>query len=152
MIKEAKQKSDIVIVSIFVNPLQFGLNEDLDRYPQTLKSDLALIENLAHALFMPDVKEIYKNLNSQIKVCAGEVGNIFEGECRPGHFDRVLKIVAKLFNIVQPDIAFFGQKDAQQINYKNNLLFVFEINLIIFELNHIFLLFQKNNNFVCNNL
>jgi pantoate--beta-alanine ligase len=105
-----------VVVSIFVNPLQFGEGEDLDRYPRTLEADLALCaDNGADIVFAPSVDEVYPGGEPQVTVEPGPVAEILEGESRPGHFRGVLTVVAKLFGLVQPDVAVFGQKDYQQL-------------------------------------
>lgn len=111
----AKQKADKVVVSVFVNPTQFGKNEDLDQYPNTLKQDIALLEqHQVDGLFTPTVEQVYpQGLDSDIKV--GEVGDILCGASRPGHFDGVVQVVHRLFEIVKPDMAIFGQKDYQQL-------------------------------------
>jgi len=114
LIKEAKKRSDIVFVSIFVNPLQFGPKEDLSRYPRDFGRDEILCRNSGvDYIFYPDVKELYPEGYStyvnEEKASAG-----LEGKVRPGHFRGVTTIVLKLFNIVQPHISVFGQKDAQQ--------------------------------------
>lgn len=116
LIRLAREQAEIVIVSIFVNPLQFAPDEDLDRYPRTPEADLAVLEaEGVHAAFMPAVAEMYPDLEHVTTVSAGEAGRILEGEYRPTHFDGVLTVVAKLFNIIRPDIAVFGEKDAQQL-------------------------------------
>ena len=111
----AKQKADKVVASVFVNPTQFGKNEDLDQYPNTLKQDIALLEqHQVDGLFTPTVEQVYpQGLDSDIKV--GEVGDILCGASRPGHFDGVVQVVHRLFEIVKPDMAIFGQKDYQQL-------------------------------------
>lgn len=116
LVEEARQKSDKVIVSIFVNPLQFGPNEDFDRYPRTFEVDKSLLQQYqTDAIFCPSVDEMYPHGQTQTLVTAPEkMTGILEGEKRPGHFDGVTTVVAKLFNMVQPDIAVFGQKDFQQ--------------------------------------
>jgi pantoate--beta-alanine ligase len=115
LVEIAHQQSDFVVVSIFVNPLQFGANEDFEKYPRTLQADA---EKLASAnvdvLFAPDVDDVYPNGN-QITQHAGPVGETFEGKIRPGHFDGMLTVVARLFDLVKPDISIFGNKDAQQL-------------------------------------
>ncbi|MGO4301254.1 pantoate--beta-alanine ligase [Leifsonia sp. RAF41] len=116
LVSRARDLGGFVVVSIFVNPLQFGPGEDLDRYPRTLNSDVAALEGLADVVFAPSAAEMYPAGPSQTRVSAGESGSLFEGASRPGHFDGVLTVVSKLFNIVQPDIAVFGQKDAQQVH------------------------------------
>jgi pantoate--beta-alanine ligase len=106
-----------VIVSIFVNPLQFGANEDLDRYPRTFVADCqALAERGAAAVFAPTVGDMYpRGLQQQSYIEVPEISEILCGASRPGHFRGVATIVAKLFNMVQPDIAVFGEKDFQQL-------------------------------------
>ncbi len=111
----ARQKADVVVVSVFVNPKQFGANEDFDKYPRTLNEDAKLLETKnVDALFAPSVEEIYppEGVREQR---AGVVGSTFEGASRPGHFDGVLTVVGRLFDLVQPDVAVFGAKDAQQL-------------------------------------
>ena len=104
-----------VVVSIFVNPLQFGPNEDLDSYPRTLDTDLAACRaEGARLVFAPSVREMYPQ-EQLIRVDPGPAGQILEGEFRPGFFNGVLTVVLKLFSLVRPDIAVFGQKDAQQL-------------------------------------
>jgi len=105
-----------VVVSIFVNPLQFGVGEDFERYPRTLDDDVArLAEVGADAVFAPSVAEMYPDGGALVTISAGPVGAAFEGAARPGHFDGALTVVAKLLQIVAPDVASFGQKDAQQL-------------------------------------
>jgi len=116
LIRRARALGDIVIVSIFVNPLQFGENEDLDRYPRTLAADLqALAAEGVTFVFAPNAREMYPDLGNDTRVAGGPVGALLEGASRPGHFDGMLTVVAKLLNIVNPDTAVFGQKDAQQV-------------------------------------
>ena len=104
-----------VVVSIFVNPLQFGPNEDLDKYPRTLDTDLAACEAAGVDLvFAPSVSEMYPQ-EQLIRVDPGPAGEILEGEFRPGFFHGVLTVVLKLFSLIRPDTAVFGQKDAQQL-------------------------------------
>ena len=111
----AKQKADKVIVSVFVNPTQFGENEDFDQYPNTLEQDIALLEqHQIDGLYAPSIGQIYpQGLDSDIEV--GEVGDILCGASRPGHFDGVAQVVRRLFEIVKPNMAIFGQKDYQQL-------------------------------------
>jgi pantoate--beta-alanine ligase len=112
----ARELGEIVVVSIFVNPLQFGAGEDLDRYPRTLDADLARLAGAGVTfVFAPTAREMYPDGAPSTRVTAGQVGGLFEGAARPGHFDGVLTVVAKLFGIVGPDVAVFGQKDAQQV-------------------------------------
>jgi len=104
-----------VIMSIFVNPLQFGPNEDYAKYPRTLECDLVRAREAGvDIVFTPSVTEIYP-AGRQVSVNAGPIGSVLEGAARPGHFDGVLTVVLKLLNIVHPDLAVFGRKDAQQL-------------------------------------
>lgn len=118
LVREARRMAGVagrVAVSIFVNPLQFGPNEDLDRYPRTLDADLAMCEAAgADMVFAPTVKEVYFEDRS-IKVTESSLSGVLCGASRPGHFDGVCTVVAKLFNLVQPDDAVFGKKDYQQL-------------------------------------
>ncbi|MCC9311228.1 pantoate--beta-alanine ligase [Kitasatospora sp. RB6PN24] len=105
-----------VAVTVFVNPLQFGPNEDLDRYPRSLAADVRLAEeNGADVVFAPLPEEVYPNGEPLVRLSAGPMGERFEGASRPGHFDGMLTVVAKLLHITDPDYAFFGEKDAQQL-------------------------------------
>ncbi|WP_405788260.1 pantoate--beta-alanine ligase [Streptomyces sp. NBC_01367] len=105
-----------VVVTVFVNPLQFGAGEDLDRYPRTLDADLAIAEEAgADAVFAPAVDEVYPGGDPQVRITAGPMGERLEGATRPGHFDGMLTVVAKLLHLTRPDLALFGQKDAQQL-------------------------------------
>ena len=121
LVELAQESSDVVVVSIFVNPKQFGVGEDFDKYPRTLDADTALLEGKADIVFAPSAQDVYPpELEIQTKH-AGPVGNLFEGASRPGHFDGMLTVVARLFDLVRPDIAVFGQKDAQQLALVTNL-------------------------------
>jgi len=114
LVDAARKVSDVVVMSIFVNPLQFGPSEDLDRYPRDLPRDRALAASRGvDALFLPDVSVMYPP-GSDTRVVPGPAAERWEGEVRPGHFAGVLTVVAKLFHLVMPDVAVFGQKDAQQ--------------------------------------
>jgi pantoate--beta-alanine ligase len=105
-----------VAVTVFVNPLQFGAGEDLDRYPRTLAADVRLAEESgADVVFAPLPEEVYPNGEPLVRLSSGPMGERFEGATRPGHFDGVLTVVAKLLHITDPDFAFFGEKDAQQL-------------------------------------
>ncbi|MFK4000525.1 pantoate--beta-alanine ligase [Psychrobacter namhaensis] len=116
LVKIAKQQADIVVVSIFVNPTQFGVGEDFDSYPRTLDEDVAKLATVdADYVFAPTVDEMYPVLPPPTSVLAGAITTQLCGQSRPGHFDGVGIVVSKLFNIVQPDVAVFGQKDYQQL-------------------------------------
>ncbi|MFH8978413.1 pantoate--beta-alanine ligase [Streptomyces sp. NPDC017890] len=105
-----------VVVTVFVNPLQFGAGEDLDRYPRTLDADLEIAGQAgADAVFAPAVDEVYPGGEPQVRVTAGPMGERLEGASRPGHFDGMLTVVAKLLHLTRPDLALYGQKDAQQL-------------------------------------
>ncbi|MER6249282.1 pantoate--beta-alanine ligase [Streptomyces griseorubiginosus] len=105
-----------VVVTVFVNPLQFGAGEDLDRYPRTLDADVKIAEAAgADAVFTPSVDEVYPGGEPQVRISAGPMGERLEGASRPGHFDGMLTVVAKLLHLTRPDIALYGQKDAQQL-------------------------------------
>jgi pantoate--beta-alanine ligase len=114
LVKEAKSLADEVVMSIFVNPTQFESVEDLAKYPRTLNADIQLAESAGvDFLWTPDVSEIYPDKYKLID--AGELGRIYEGHSRAGHFDGVLTVVNRLFEIVKPDYAIFGEKDFQQL-------------------------------------
>ncbi|MDN5894606.1 MAG: pantoate--beta-alanine ligase [Nocardioides sp.] len=117
LIERARKEVDgPVVVSVFVNPLQFGEAEDLDRYPRTLDEDLVLCgESGADIVFAPSVDEVYPGGEPQVTVEPGPLATILEGSARPGHFRGVLIVVAKLFGLVRPDVAVFGEKDYQQL-------------------------------------
>lgn len=117
LVRQAKASAQRVVVSIFVNPLQFGANEDLETYPRTLAADMAQLESLnVDAVFTPSIEEMYpRGLAAQTMVTVPEISSILCGASRPGHFEGVATVVTKLFNMVQPDIAVFGTKDYQQL-------------------------------------
>jgi len=116
LVERAAELADTVVVSIFVNPLQFGADEDLSTYPRDLEGDLAALEPFGVAfVFAPSAEEMYPKGPAQVRVTGGAVAELFEGRTRPGHFDGVLTVVSKLLNIAQPQFVLFGQKDAQQV-------------------------------------
>ena len=117
LVEKATQRADFVVASIFVNPLQFGANEDLDKYPRTLVADQEkLVGAGCHLLFTPDVEEVYPDgMQQQTRVSVPLVSEGLCGASRPGHFEGVATVVCKLFNMVQPDLALFGEKDLQQL-------------------------------------
>ena len=117
LIKQAQQTNDVVVCSIFVNGLQFGLNEDWDKYPRTLEADSGRLRDAGcDFLFHPNDQEMYPNgLDTQTRVICPTMTDVLCGASRPGHFEGVTTVVTKLFNIVQPDEAVFGMKDFQQL-------------------------------------
>src|SRR5947209_3819617 len=115
LVRTARSQSDIVVVSIFVNPKQFGPTEDFSRYPRTFEQDSALLQaEKADYIFAPLVEEMYAP-GATSWVTVEEISERLDGRSRPGHFRGVTTVVSKLFNIIQPDLAFFGQKDAAQV-------------------------------------
>ncbi|MDP5293694.1 pantoate--beta-alanine ligase [Oceanimonas sp. CHS3-5] len=116
LVRRAREKADKVVVSIFVNPLQFDRAADLDAYPRTLEQDCERLGELAELVFTPTPELMYPNgQQQQTKVSVPGVSEVLEGALRPGHFDGVSTVVCKLFNLVQPDLACFGEKDYQQL-------------------------------------
>jgi len=116
LVRAAKQRAGSVVVSVFVNPTQFGPGEDYDRYPRTWDADLmALAEEGADVVFHPEADEVYPPGSLGVAVQPGPLGSVLEGAVRPGHFAGVLTVVAKLFGLVRPDVALFGEKDYQQL-------------------------------------
>ncbi|MDD1977747.1 MULTISPECIES: pantoate--beta-alanine ligase [Pseudomonas] len=117
LVTKAAQRVDFVVASIFVNPLQFGPSEDLDKYPRTLAADQEkLLQAGCHLLFAPTVEEMYPDgMDGQTRVSVPQLSEGLCGASRPGHFEGVATVVSKLFNMVQPDLAVFGQKDFQQL-------------------------------------
>ncbi|TAE31726.1 MAG: pantoate--beta-alanine ligase [Cytophagales bacterium] len=115
LIRQARQACDLVVASIFVNPIQFNNPDDLARYPRTIEQDSEMLERVGtDVLFFPTAAEIYPEA-PQLRFDFGDLETVLEGAFRPGHFNGVGVVVAKLFNIVQPDRAYFGQKDLQQV-------------------------------------
>jgi len=117
LVRRAKNDCDVVVTTIFVNPLQFGTNEDLDSYPQTFDADRNVLETLeVEILFCPTTEIMYPQGQAfQTKTIVPKLGNTLCGESRPGHFNGVTTVVTKLFNLVQPNVAYFGEKDWQQL-------------------------------------
>jgi pantoate--beta-alanine ligase len=117
LIRVARRRCAVIVVTVFLNPLQFAPGEDLSRYPKTLESDVELCAaEDVDLVFAPSVAEVYPlGDQPQVRVQAGPLGEILEGDSRPGHFDGVLTVVAKLLHLTGPDVAYFGQKDAQQL-------------------------------------
>lgn len=137
LVSIAKQHADCVVVSIFVNPLQFGPNEDLDRYPRTLEADCEKLQKAgATIVFAPDVQEMYpsydgQSLNQSMTITPPPIANELCGASRPGHFSGVATVVAKLFNMVNPDVAVFGKKDFQQLFIIRKLVKQFNLSVEI---------------------
>ena len=116
LIRRARADARHVIVTIFLNPLQFGPREDLSRYPRTVDSDMAICRREGVDLvFLPTPDVIYPDGDPGVRVSAGPLGNVLEGQARPGHFDGVLTVVGKLLHLTGADLAYYGQKDAQQL-------------------------------------
>ena len=115
LVRQARARADSVVVTVFVNPLQFGAGEDLGRYPRTLDADLAVCAREgADVVFTPAPDVVYPR-PPLVTVSAGPLGEVLEGASRPGHLDGMLTVVLKLLHLVRPDVALFGQKDAQQL-------------------------------------
>ncbi|HCT0394171.1 TPA: pantoate--beta-alanine ligase [Staphylococcus pseudintermedius] len=115
MMRQSTEDNDITVNSVFVNPLQFGPNEDFDAYPRQIDEDEAMVSQIdVDYVFYPSVEEMYPG-EIGTHVTVGRLAKVLEGALRPGHFDGVVTVVNKLFNIVQPDVAYFGKKDAQQL-------------------------------------
>lgn len=114
--KIARSHADVVVVSVFVNPTQFGVGEDFDSYPRTLDADVAALDGVGvDFVFAPSVDEMYPTYPPNVQVLSGEITKLLCGKSRPTHFDGVGLVVSKLFNIVRPDVAVFGKKDYQQL-------------------------------------
>lgn len=133
LVRRARHLSDVVVVSVFVNPKQFGEGEDFEHYPRDTEGDLELLRGeRTDIAFLPSVENMYPP-GATVEVTAGPIGDVYEGADRPGHFNGVCTVVAKLFNIVEPDIAVFGQKDAQQAAVMKRLVkdLDFAIDLVV---------------------
>jgi len=131
-LNEAKTKSDILIASSFLNPLQFSAKEDIYSYPINEENDLEILRNNGvDYAFLPTKEDMYQNLNSTL-IDPGDIANVCEGKSRPGHFIGVATIVVKLFNIIEPNLVTFGKKDAQQLRIIKNIIkdLSFEIKII----------------------
>jgi pantoate--beta-alanine ligase len=116
LVRAARAEADHVVATIFVNPLQFGPAEDFNRYPRTLETDLSLLRELGvAAVFVPPVGEVYPGGEPGVRVAPGALAGILEGAHRPGHLDGVLTVVLKLLNLTRADLAYFGEKDYQQL-------------------------------------
>lgn len=116
LVREAKKYCDVVVVSIFVNPTQFGVGEDFEKYPRTLEADSQLLADAGcDMIFAPSVQQVYGNKPQLTTVQVDDIANDLCGKSRPGHFTGVATVVTKLFNMVQPNAAFFGEKDWQQL-------------------------------------
>ncbi|NEU31186.1 pantoate--beta-alanine ligase [bacterium LRH843] len=132
LIKEARKKHDFVVISIFVNPLQFGPNEDFDRYPRNIERDEQLAKDAGvDLIFYPSVAEMYPTETPPMMIHVSKGVDVLCGSSRPGHFDGVATVVMKLFQIVQPTESFFGQKDAQQVAILINMVETFNVPLKI---------------------
>jgi len=134
LIRASRQSTSITVCSIYVNPTQFGNAEDLEKYPRTLEQDLTWLEQEGcDIVFCPDNKEMYGD-SKPIQISFPGLDNILEGAFRPGHFSGVAQVVAKLFNIIQPDRAFFGQKDFQQVMVVSQLVQALKLDVEIVSL------------------
>lgn len=116
LVKQALEENDIVVVSIFVNPTQFNNPDDLKKYPRMLDKDIELLNEAGDiVVFAPEVETVYPKNYENLNIELGKLGETMEGEFRPGHFDGVMNVVKRLFDIVQPNRAYFGLKDFQQV-------------------------------------
>lgn len=135
LMKHSRRETDFVVVSIYVNPLQFGKGEDLKRYPRNIERDVKLIKNLGvDVLFIPETKDMHTNDFSTFIEVKGKISSTLEGKFRPGHFKGVATVVAKLFNIVSPDVAYFGKKDYQQLQIIKKMVNDLNYNIKIGEI------------------
>lgn len=132
LVRKAYEKSPIVVVSIFVNPTQFNSKEDLEKYPRTLDRDIKLLETIGDVIvFAPTVKEMYPTDYNEINLNLGELEFVMEGKFRPGHFKGVVNVVNRLFQIVHPKYAFFGEKDFQQLAVINKMVELLSLSVEI---------------------
>lgn len=135
LMKYSRRETDFVVVSIYVNPLQFGKGEDLKRYPRDIERDVKLIKNLGvDVVFIPETKDMHPNDFSTFIEVKGKISSTLEGKFRPGHFKGVATVVAKLFNIVSPDVAYFGKKDYQQLQIIKKMVKDLNYNIKIREI------------------
>lgn len=119
MMRQSTEDNDITVISVFVNPLQFGPNEDFDAYPRQINEDEAMVSQIdVDYVFYPSVEEMYPG-EIGTHVTVGRLAKVLEGALRPGHFDGVVTVVNKLFNIVQPDVAYFGKKTPNNSQLSN---------------------------------
>lgn len=130
LIKKSNQNNDVTVVSIFVNPMQFNDEKDLELYPRTLKQDSKYIQDYVDILFAPSVEELYPD-QFQTKVRIGKIGSQFEGEFRSGYFEGMATVVLKLFNICQPTHCYFGQKDYQQVLIVRQMIHDFNLPITL---------------------
>lgn len=131
LVERAGQETDFVVVSIFVNPTQFNNKEDLSRYPRDLSHDVAMLEKTSCQLvFAPEVDEVYPEKDTR-KFNFGTLEEVMEGSFRPGHFNGVAQVVSKLFEMVNPDKAYFGKKDFQQVAIINKMVEMLKLNIEI---------------------
>jgi pantoate--beta-alanine ligase len=132
LVQRAQESAAIVVVSIFINPLQFGSSEDLDRYPRTVDTDVECLRAAGvQFVFAPTIADMYPTGPTQTRVVAGDIGAVLEGNSRPGHFDGMLTVVSKLLNIVTPDIVVFGEKDAQQAFLVKRMVADLDIDVVV---------------------
>lgn len=131
LMREARANSDKVIVTIFVNPLQFGANEDLDRYPRTLEADLQVCAREGVDLVFAPTPDVIYPQDPLVRISAGPMGEHYEGAVRPGHFDGVLTVVSKLLQLTKPQVAYFGQKDGQQLALIRRMVVDLDLNVTV---------------------
>lgn len=132
LVQMSRERCDLTVVSIFVNPTQFNNATDLEKYPRTLESDLALLENFDDVVvFTPSVSEIYPENHVPKRVDLGVLESVMEGRFRQGHFDGVVEVVSRLFDIVKPTVAFFGEKDFQQLAVIRKMVSFFDLPIEI---------------------
>ncbi|MFY1674755.1 pantoate--beta-alanine ligase [Plantactinospora sp. WMMB334] len=132
LLRAARERADVVLATIFVNPLQFGPNEDFDRYPRTLDADLAICRAAGvDAVFAPSREELYPGGEPTVRVTGGDLGEELEGASRPGFFTGVLTVVLKLLNLLRPDVAIFGEKDYQQLTLVRRMVRDLELDVEI---------------------